>query len=340
MSSSFRHALAVSSLFMFLTACGGGGGGDATAPPGGGGSGGGLNPGVAGSLYFSAPSDNVRLDMPSGIATPLRERDGGVGASASGTEFVAIEEAASGSYTADDLVIYDANGNDITRFEVEGDLHGTPRFSRDGQHIAVRWWPPFSSEFSVGLAIFDRQGKLVRHYAESTSLGSPEIRSWDWEPDGHLLFSIGDTIVRVDPLVDPPAPPQEVAVFPDDWPSSLAVSPDGSRIAFTVGEPGNLTDHVWVMNADGSGQRQLTASTLNETSPAWSPDGGTIAVRQGVTSWASVPTPGLCPTVYLVPADATRATLDEANPAPAYRLRMMEDGQARNVCAFSSMDWR
>jgi dipeptidyl aminopeptidase/acylaminoacyl peptidase len=140
--------------------------------------------------------------------------------------------------------------------------------------------------------------------------------------------------------VEPQPQPQVIATFPEDYPASLAVSPDGSKIAFTVGDPGNLTDHVWVMNADGSGQRQLTASTLNETSPAWSPDGSTIAVRQGVTSWAGGPTPGLCPTVYLVPADATNAALPEENPAPAYRLLMMEDGKARNVCAFSHMDWR
>jgi dipeptidyl aminopeptidase/acylaminoacyl peptidase len=132
----------------------------------------------------------------------------------------------------------------------------------------------------------------------------------------------------------------QVATLPDGEPLALAVSPDGSRIAYTLGNPGNLENHVFVMDADGSNQRQLTASTLNETSPAWSPDGETIAVRQGVTSWAQVPTPGLCPTEFLVPADTTKAALDEDHPAPAYLLRMREDGEPRNVCAFSDMDWR
>jgi dipeptidyl aminopeptidase/acylaminoacyl peptidase len=52
-------------------------------------------------------------------------------------------------------------------------------------------------------------------------------------------------------------------------------SPDGSQIAFASTRPFNDSWHIWVMNADGSGLRQLT----NEfsTGPAWSPDGSRIA---------------------------------------------------------------
>jgi dipeptidyl aminopeptidase/acylaminoacyl peptidase len=48
-----------------------------------------------------------------------------------------------------------------------------------------------------------------------------------------------------------------------------AVSPDGRTIAYTrVGE-------LWLMNADGSGQRMLSGQYSHR--PAWSPDGRTIA---------------------------------------------------------------
>ena len=49
------------------------------------------------------------------------------------------------------------------------------------------------------------------------------------------------------------------------------VSPDGSRIAFA------RSQDIWVMNADGSGQTQLTGTEgSGEQSPAWSPDGTRI----------------------------------------------------------------
>jgi Tol biopolymer transport system component len=52
-------------------------------------------------------------------------------------------------------------------------------------------------------------------------------------------------------------------------------SPDGKRIAFRSDRRGN--DEVFVMNADGTEQRDLTRSPASDYSPAWSPDGQTIA---------------------------------------------------------------
>ena len=50
---------------------------------------------------------------------------------------------------------------------------------------------------------------------------------------------------------------------------SPAWSPDGRRIAFVSNRDGNF--EVYVMNADGSGQRNLTRSPANEGLFAWSP---------------------------------------------------------------------
>ncbi|MCE5249036.1 InlB B-repeat-containing protein [bacterium] len=54
-------------------------------------------------------------------------------------------------------------------------------------------------------------------------------------------------------------------------------SPDGTKIAFDTMPGGNLGYEVFVMNADGSGQVNLTNSGAYEYSPAWSPDGTKIA---------------------------------------------------------------
>ena len=69
-------------------------------------------------------------------------------------------------------------------------------------------------------------------------------------------------------------------------------SPDGRRIAFLSRRDGNK--ELYVMNADGSGQRRLTRDASISATPAWSPDGRTLAfesVRNGTTG------------VYVVNAD-------------------------------------
>lgn len=52
-------------------------------------------------------------------------------------------------------------------------------------------------------------------------------------------------------------------------------SPDGQRIAFASNRTGNT--EVWLCDADGGNQVQLTSFGAHSASPRWSPDGGRIA---------------------------------------------------------------
>jgi dipeptidyl aminopeptidase/acylaminoacyl peptidase len=65
--------------------------------------------------------------------------------------------------------------------------------------------------------------------------------------------------------------------------SSTAISRDGSLVAFVVREPvmeeesSEYREQVWLARADGSDLRQLTWRDQSSTSPAFSPDGRTLA---------------------------------------------------------------
>jgi TolB protein len=65
-------------------------------------------------------------------------------------------------------------------------------------------------------------------------------------------------------------------------------SPDGTQIAFISDRDGDvmaygdvvgLVPEVYVMNADGTGQTNLTNNPTADDEPAWSPDGSEIAFR-------------------------------------------------------------
>ena len=68
-------------------------------------------------------------------------------------------------------------------------------------------------------------------------------------------------------------------------------SPDGKRIAFTSDRDGHVNRHGWpthdiyVMDADGSNQQNLTNHPAADWDPSWSPDGKRIAF----TSWRDGP---------------------------------------------------
>jgi imidazolonepropionase-like amidohydrolase/Tol biopolymer transport system component len=66
-------------------------------------------------------------------------------------------------------------------------------------------------------------------------------------------------------------------------------SPNGQLIAFTSDRGGG--DNIWVMNADGTGARQITRENFRLlNAPTWSPDGQYIAARKHFTTQRSLGT--------------------------------------------------
>ena len=87
-----------------------------------------------------------------------------------------------------------------------------------------------------------------------------------------------------------------------------AWSPDGSTIAFASKRSGSFD--LYAVNADGSGTRRLTSTTVDDGQPTWSPDGERIAFTRGTSG-----------RIFVMAADGSGARrltgeeVDEAEPA-------------------------
>lgn len=123
--------------------------------------------------------------------------------------------------------------------------------------------------------------------------GEPVPEAAAWSPDGSSIawFDFVEysakygNHVSVLSFVNPDGTGlrEEVAPLPALGGHSLVWSPDGSRLAFGSGHL-ESPSQIFVINADGSGLRQVTRDGNNNW-PAWSPDGSRIAfVHNGTLS--------------------------------------------------------
>jgi Tol biopolymer transport system component len=61
----------------------------------------------------------------------------------------------------------------------------------------------------------------------------------------------------------------------------VALSPDGTRAAVSILDPGTGLAGVWVVDTRDGTRTRASASTLDAYSPVWSPDGSRLAFRRG-----------------------------------------------------------
>ncbi len=78
-----------------------------------------------------------------------------------------------------------------------------------------------------------------------------------------------------DTLATPPNPPIIQLTNDNAVDARPAWSPDDRLIAFQSNR-GSTTFHIYVMNADGSNQRQLTKGSTDDRHPVWTPDGKSL----------------------------------------------------------------
>jgi Tol biopolymer transport system component len=148
----------------------------------------------------------------------------------------------------------------------------SPAWSPDGTRIAF--------ERAGAILVMNADGRAPRRVTSSIVLPDSEPA---WSPDGtRIAFTSGvwprrniavtQLATRVgESLTNDPADDIQPA-----W------SPDGTRIAFVSSRAGSFD--IFVMNAGGSGQTDLTQSpAVDDMAPAWSPDGTRIAFASGTS---------------------------------------------------------
>lgn len=190
------------------------------------------------------------------------------------------------------------------------------KLSHDGEYLAFA----YNYDFDHELYIVDRNGKHVANFAPYKYY--PEYKrdtaEYEWAPDGRLIYSFGKSIDLI-------APPYEYAkklttIEERGFPNHLALSPDGTKLAFTLTtrcETGGIAGSrgcfgtVWVMDVDDPTNLHELAYIPNNDDPSigypmWSPDGKWIMVKRGSLDVGYGPDGGA---LFAVPSDGVRVPL-------------------------------
>jgi len=194
-------------------------------------------------------------------------------------------------------------------------------------------------------------GDVYNHSIDWSPTGDEILFVSNLEPDPDRFFNYDILAVRVADGAIRRLTNRESVVYRPAW------SPDGRRVAFqgttrglTSSETTMEDTHVWIMNADGSGQRDLGGAVDNRQGPArWSPDGGSIyftVLENGRTALYRVPFDGSArptPVIqergrvgsYSVGPD-DRVAYTFHSPADLAQLHVRTGGQSRQLTNLNS----
>jgi Tol biopolymer transport system component len=174
-----------------------------------------------------------------------------------------------------DVYSVNPNGRGLRRLTDNPGFDACPAYSPDGKHITYCGGDNSSSAGVIEIWVMKSNG---RKHRQVTHIGG-RMTFPDFSPEGNrIVFSgvvPGATTADVYAIDGGGANLVRLTTDAahDQFP---AWSPDGTKITFVSSRTG--TPQVWVMDADGSNQKQLTFDApIKGQLPDWSPDGMKIA---------------------------------------------------------------
>ncbi len=212
-----------------------------------------------------------------------------------------------------ELYTMNADGEDVQRLTERDGAEWGPTWSPDGRRVAyVSDGDGIRALYIVRLAdgVVEKIGDQPRFIIGG---GGPR-----WSPDGRTVALVvtppiiegeSETVWTLDlatratrRIVHNPDDPTQYAWSPD-W------SPDGSRIAYTVGSVAKASWTIHTIGARGAGEEEIATDAPRPSVPAWSPDGESIAytAHEGSTEPR-----------YVSPAWTARTTRRSSPPRERY----------------------
>jgi len=210
------------------------------------------------------------------LPTPLRQKAAAAFTfpSPDASKIVAIEPAAEAASTGSVSV---TDGDGSNRREVDIASASSAVWAPDSSRFLIDGIRKESSNGSAAVFLVSADGKDVRRLSLQTLLGSIA-----WSPDGRrLAIATGSLILfdldedRLDTI------PGVTAVSQMSW------SGDAGHIVFSASGYGGNSD-IFVIDADGSGLRQLTTAPSPDFNPTVSPDGRFVAFSRSDPSGVDV----------------------------------------------------